>query len=302
MPIRLALCTACIDALRSEVVEVEIRHLRAFAAVARCRSFSRAAQELLITQPALSRTIAQLEGALSVRLLERTSRRVEPTDAGAEFLQEAQRAIASFDRALNTARHRASLRLGFSWLLPAPWAQRTIRSFEGATGAAVALTRTDDPLRALRQHVVDVAVVRGDMDLAEPLETVRLYEEARFAVCARESPLAGRTHLDWSEVRQWRLVVNSVSGTTGPWSWPEDLRPKDIVETSNYDEWVETVAANRGIGIVPETARHRSPHPGLRFIALVDAPPVPVRLVYSSDGPGALVRRFVDAALEAARQ
>ncbi|MBQ0887104.1 LysR family transcriptional regulator [Streptomyces sp. RM72] len=302
MPIRLALCTTGINTLRSEGVEVEIRHLRAFAAVARCRSFSRAAQELLITQPALSRTIAQLERALSVRLLERTSRRVEPTDAGAEFLQEAERAIASFDHALNTARDRASLRLGFSWLLPAPWAQRTIKGFERATGASVTLSRTDDPLQALRQRVVDVAVVRGEMDLPQPLQTVRLCDEARFAVCARESPLAGRTHLDWGEVHHWRLIVNSVSGTTGPWSWPEDLRPKDIVETSNYDEWVETVAANRGIGIVPETAMRRSPHPALRFIALVDAPPVPVRLVYPPDGPRSLVRRFVDASLEAARR
>ncbi|MEV7991323.1 LysR family transcriptional regulator [Streptomyces sp. NPDC086077] len=281
-------------------MEVEIRHLRAFTAVARCRSFSRAAQELLITQPALSRTVAQLEAALGVRLLERTSRRVEPTDAGKEFLQQAEQVLASFDHALTTARQRAILRLGFSWLLPAPWAQRTIKSFEETTGASVTLSRTDDPLQALHERTVDIAVVRGDAASPQPLRTVWLYDETRFAVCARESPLADRDHLDWGEVRHWRLVVNSVSGTTGPWSWPEESRPEDIVETSNYDEWVETVAANRGIGIVPETARHRSPHPALRFIALTNAPPVPVRLVYLPDGPRILIRRFVDASLEAA--
>ncbi|MDI9832755.1 LysR family transcriptional regulator [Streptomyces sp. KAU_LT] len=280
-------------------MEIEIRHFRAFAAVARHRSFSRAADELLITQPALSRTVAQLEAALGVRLLERTSRRVEPTDAGTEFLREAERVLASFDHALTAARRLGVLRLGFSWLLPAPWAQRTIKAFEGSTGASVTLTRTDDPLEALRRRTVDIAVVRGDAAAPEPLRSVRLYDEPRFAVCARESPLAGRDHLDWDEVRDWRLIVNTVSGTTGPWSWPEESRPRDIVETANYDEWVETVAANRGIGIVPETARHRSPHPALRFVPLTDAPPVPVRLVHLPDGPRVLIRRFVDASLAA---
>jgi DNA-binding transcriptional LysR family regulator len=172
-------------------VDVEIRHLRAFAAVARCRSFSHAAQELSITQPALSRTIAQLEAALGVRLLDRTSRRVEHTDAGAAFLRQAERVIASFDDAVATARGRATLRLGFSWLLPAPWAQRTISSFEESTGASVTLVRTDDPVHALQQGSVDVAVVRGDAARPRPVRTVRLYEEARYAVCARQSP-AGR--------------------------------------------------------------------------------------------------------------
>jgi hypothetical protein len=60
----------------------ELRHLRAFVAVARSGSFTRAAGQLLITQPALSRTIQQLESALAVRLLERTSRHVELTAAG----------------------------------------------------------------------------------------------------------------------------------------------------------------------------------------------------------------------------
>ncbi|MET7438785.1 LysR family transcriptional regulator [Streptomyces sp. NPDC004082] len=282
-------------------MDVEIRHLRAFAAVARCRSFSHAARELSITQPALSRTIAQLEAALGVRLLDRTSRRVEHTDAGAAFLPQAERVIASFDDALGAARGRATLRLGFSWLLPAPWAQLTISSFEESTGASVTLVRTDDPVQALQQGSVDVAVVRGDAARPRPVRTVPLYDEARYAVCARQNPLAGRDHLDWADVRHWRLVVNTLTGTTGPWSWPAEQRPTDIVETANYDEWVETVAAGRGIGIVPETARHRTPHPALRFVALTNAPPVPVSLIHLPDGPRSLVRRFIDSSLATAR-
>ncbi|MGW2768414.1 LysR family transcriptional regulator [Streptomyces sp. NPDC001275] len=278
-------------------MDVEFRHLRAFTSVARHRSFSRAAEELLITQPALSRTIAQLEGNLSVRLLDRSSRHVELTDTGAEFLVHAERVLATLDEALAVASRHVMLRLGFSWLLPDPWAQQAVSRFEENTGASVVLTRTDDPLQALRQRTVDIALIRGDIDVPRGARTVHLYDELRVAVCSEHCDLARIGHLDWSDVQHWPLVVNTVSGTTGPWSWPAEQRPAQIIETSNYDEWLETVAANRGIGIVPEVAQRRTQHPALRFVPLTDAPPSPVSLVYLPDAQRTLIRRFLDTAL-----
>ncbi|MEU1513859.1 LysR family transcriptional regulator [Streptomyces sp. NPDC005811] len=278
-------------------MDVELRHLRAFASVARHRSFSRAAEELLITQPALSRTIAQLEGQLSVRLLDRSSRHVELTDTGAEFLVQAERVLATMDQALAVVGQRVALRLGFSWLLPDPWAQRTISRFEESTGASVALTRTDDPLQALRRRTVDIALVRGEFDAPKEARITHLYDEPRIAVCSERCDLTRFGHLDWADVRYWPLVVNTVSGTTGPWSWPVDQRPTQIIETANYDEWLETVAANRGIGIVPEVAQRRTQHPAVRYLPLTDAPPIPVSLVHLPDAQRTLIRRFLDAAV-----
>ncbi|MFF4788673.1 LysR family transcriptional regulator [Streptomyces sp. NPDC001276] len=162
-------------------MDVEFRHLRAFTSVARHRSFSRAAEELLITQPALSRTIAQLEGNLSVRLLDRSSRHVELTDTGAEFLVHAERVLATLDEALAVASRHVMLRLGFSWLLPDPWAQQAVSRFEENTGASVVLTRTDDPLQALRQRTVDIALIRGDIDVPRGARTVHLSCASRCA-------------------------------------------------------------------------------------------------------------------------
>lgn len=279
-------------------MDVELRHLRAFACVARQLSFSRAAEELSITQPALSRTVAQLEGRLGVRLFERSSRHVELTDTGAEFLVRVERVLAGLDEALAVASRQVTFRLGFSWLLPDPWAQRTISRFEESTGATVALTRTDDPLRAVRQRALDVAVVRGEVDAPRGVRVVRLFDEPRVAVCSEHCALARMNHLDWSDVRRWPLVVNTVSGTTGPWSWPPELRPPRIVETANYDEWLETVAADRGIGIVPEVARHRTRHSSVRFVPLTGAPPIPVSLVHLADARRTLTRRFLEAAVQ----
>lgn len=279
---------------------VELRHLRAFEAVARLKSFTQAADEISITQPALSRTIQQLEDALGVALLDRSSRHVETTQAGRAFLDHVERALAELERGFGAVRRQASVRLGFSWLLPDPWAQDTVASFERATGTEVTLIRTDDALTAVRQGKVDVAVVRGQLT-STAVRVVHLFNESRVAVCAVHSALADRAELDWAEVPRWPLVVNTASGTTGPWSWPAGEGPETIVETTNFDEWIESVAADRGIGVIPDVAVRRNIHPGVRFIALRGAPQSPVSLAFLPRARNAVLRRFVEAALESAR-
>ncbi len=101
-------------------MDVELRHLRAFTAVANHRSFTAAGRELLITQPALTRTVQQLEAALGVRLLERTSRSVQLTDVGRDFLDRTRAVLADLDGAILAARGQRELRLGFQWVLPDP--------------------------------------------------------------------------------------------------------------------------------------------------------------------------------------
>jgi DNA-binding transcriptional LysR family regulator len=283
-------------------MDVELRHFRAFAAVARERSFTRAAERLLITQPALTRTIQQLEAALQVRLVDRTSRHVELTEAGAEFLEHAERILGAVEQALAAARRQATVRLGFSWLMPDPWAQDTMAGFARATSHAVRPVRCDDPLASLQQGAIDVALIRGEAHAPRAVSVIRLFDETRVAACSEHSPLASYPVLDWSDVPAWPLVVNTVSGTTGPWSWPDGAGPREIVETANYDEWLETVAANRGIGVCPETAMRRNGHPAVRFIPLAHAPPSPVSLAFISRDQQSLTRTFIEAAVAAANQ
>lgn len=277
---------------------VELRHLRSFEAVARLRSFTQAAADLAITQPALSRTVRQFENALGVMLFDRSTRHVELTGAGRALLEYVERALAELERGLDAVRQQSSVRLGFSWLLPDPWAQRTVTRFEQTTGITVDLVRTDDPLTAVQQGKVDIALVRGPVR-SSALRMVHLFDESRVAACSARSALARRTALDWHEVPSWPLVVNIVSGTTGPWSWPQDERPDTIVETANFDEWLECVAADRGIGVVPDVAMRRNIHPAVRFIPVRGAPPSPVTLVFLPHVHEALLRRFVDIALKA---
>lgn len=280
-------------------MDVELRHLRAFLAVARVGSFTRAAQQLLITQPALTRTVQQLESALQVTLLDRTSRHVELTDVGREFYGRTDRILADLDLALVSVKKQVTVRLGFSWLLPDPWAQQTVGRFESTSGNTVALVRVDDSLAALEQRTIDVALVRGEIPATSEARRVHLFDEVRVAICSERSELAGRAVLDWSEIPRWPLVVNTLSGTTGPWSWPDGDGPRHVVETGNFDEWLESVAADRGIGVVPDVAMRRNIHSAVRYVPITNAPPVPVWLAFLPHTHESLMRQFVEAALAA---
>ncbi|MEV6674878.1 LysR family transcriptional regulator [Streptomyces sp. NPDC051162] len=274
----------------SDLSGVELRQLRFFAAVAEERSFTYAAARLGIGQPALTRAVQALEEALGARLLDRTTRRVEPTEAGRRLHEELSGLLPRLDDALRAPAEGTVLRLGFTWLLPEECA-RLVERFRAATGAGVRLVRRDAALAGLDTGETDVAVLRGE----EP-EGVRsrvLFHEERVAAVARTSPLARRRVLGWAELAGLPLVVNTVSGTTRPELWPESDRPRVACTAGNFDEWVESVAADHGVGVAPRAAADRYTHPGVRFVRLKDAPPVPVRLAVPARGAHPLAERLL---------
>jgi DNA-binding transcriptional LysR family regulator len=279
--------------LCSPGMDVELRHLRAFVAVTGHRSYTAAGRELLIGQPALTRTVQQLEAAVGVRLLERTSRSVQLTAAGQDFLDQVRSVLADLDRAILAARGEQELRLGFQWVLPDPWATAAITGFEQATGATVTLLRRDDVDTDLATGDLDVAITRTRLTAAGTVQTP-LFDEDRVAAVSTRSLLAGRDRLDWLELAAHPVVVNTVSGTTQPESWPAERRPRRVVPCGNYDEWLHLVAAGRGVGALPRSAARAGAHPGVTFVPLTGAPPVPVLLAHRPRPSNPLVRRFVD--------
>src|SRR5437870_7509201 len=83
---------------------IELRHLRSFVAVAEELNFSRAAERLYLSQPALSRQIRTLERVVGCELLRRSTHRVELTLAGAALLDRARPVLAALDEAVAAAR------------------------------------------------------------------------------------------------------------------------------------------------------------------------------------------------------
>jgi DNA-binding transcriptional LysR family regulator len=277
-------------------MDVEVRHLRAFAAVAEEESFTYAALRLRITQPALSRTVQQLESILGVQLIRRTSKSFELTEDGALFLGHVRTTLSSLDRGVAAARGNTTITLGFSWLLPTPWAQDTARYLQENAGVEVSFTRVDAPAQPLVRGDVDAAVLRSPVPhgLLDKPRTIKLFEEPRVLVCSHRSPLAVGFPVRWEDVPQRPLVINVLNGTTTPDLWPNNT--PEVVETRSYDEWIETVAADRGVGVVPDIARTRGTHPGIVFVPLIGAPPVTVWLSIADHVPDNHARAILDAA------
>ncbi len=93
-------------------MDVEIRHLRSFVAVAEERNFTRAAERLHLAQPALSVQIRQLEERMGVRLVERTTRRVALTPAGEALLERARALLDGVASAVQQVQDTAAGRTG----------------------------------------------------------------------------------------------------------------------------------------------------------------------------------------------
>ena len=105
---------------------IELRHLRAFVAVADDLSFSRAAQRLFISQPALSRQIRGLERLVGCDLFRRSTQRVELTLAGEALLTRARALLADLDDAISVTRSVGGELAGRMALLWEPWARASV--------------------------------------------------------------------------------------------------------------------------------------------------------------------------------
>jgi DNA-binding transcriptional LysR family regulator len=182
-------------------MDLDLRRLRYFVAVAERLSFRAAAEELRIGQPALSRQIAALEQELGVTLLERDRRGVALTAAGEQLLQDAEPLMRSADEAMRRVHraHRGSRRLvvGFrSGIVPTP----VVRAFGERWPEVTVDVRGlewDDQERLITAGAVDVGFVRAPV-VPDGLRLTPLFREPRLVALPGTS--AAPT---WSIGRCW---------------------------------------------------------------------------------------------------
>ncbi|MEU1201530.1 LysR family transcriptional regulator [Streptomyces sp. NPDC005813] len=273
-------------------MSIELHHLRGFLALADEKHFTRAAKRMNVSQPTLSRNIRRLETLLGRRLLERTTRQVTLTPAGETLYDRLQVLLPQMEAALRLEPDDDTFRVGFAWGFPTGWPQEVIAHFEEETGVSVQAHRHDAKLAGVDRGDADIAILRGRLR-APGMEAVTLLHERRVAAVSTRSELAERHEISWREIADQQLVINEVSGTTDLTDWPTDHRPGISVVCSNFDEWLEAVAANKGVGIVPEFVGRQHVHSFVSFLAIPDAPTVPLNLVYPSNAGHPLIPRFV---------
>jgi DNA-binding transcriptional LysR family regulator len=182
---------------------MDMRQLTSFVALADDLHFSKAANRLNITQPALSQQIARLEAEVGVQLFSRNPKHVALTDAGRVFLTEANETLRHLDHAITMARRAQAGQIGrlsVAFVEGAPILPSLISAYSSAMPDVMVEMKemiTGDQVDAIGEGKIDVGILRP-LNLGRNLEYIVVHREAYKVALPRRHPLA--------QFKQIRLV------------------------------------------------------------------------------------------------
>ena len=291
------------DGSPAPLPELDLKRLRYFVILAEELHFGRAAQRAFIAQPALSRTIKQLEDQLGVPLFTRSSRHVELTDAGRQLADDARSLLASADamceRVLRAAEAPASLTVGFfTGDNTLGGAMREFTAVHPETVIAVRRIYWHNQTRAVLDGTVDVALVHLPID-DEGLRFELLHSEPRYAVLAADHPLADAGRVSIHDLQQDPVVLHH--GASPAWEAFHNFDPRPDgraarrgPEVTCLEEKLEVIATGHAISFLPEsTASWLKTQSGIASILVTDMPPTEVGVAWSIEREDQVVLDFV---------
>lgn len=262
-------------------MDLDLRKLRYFVAVAEHRNFGRAAQALFIAQPVLSRQIRAFEQELGCSLFTRTTRSVELTPAGQTLYDEASKITTAVDVALRRVheaqRGEQRIVVGFS---PGLHVSDAIRAFtESRPGVEIDVLRLswwerDAPLRDGRVHV---GYLRRPFD-DSGLRTLPIGHETKVACLPVTHPLAARRALTTADLEGEPIL---------------DGRTRRM---PSLEEKFELIASGQAIALVPVSVAGSYSRPDLVYVPVTDALPVETCLAVPENDRADAVRDFLEIA------
>ena len=287
---------------------MELRHLRYFVALADSLNFGRAAAQLRIAQPSLSQQIRQLEAELQAGLFVRTTRRVQLTEAGRLFLEEARELLAHADRAAVVARRASlgdagTLRVGYAHWMDNARILASLESFHQRHPAIqfeLQIAGVHQQIAALRDERLDVGFVR--LPVGEPsLASEILLSEPFLAALPVRHRLASRQRLAVSDLAHEAFIL--LPRATVPTFHDLVLKlcrearyvPKVPYKIDHPQMVLGLVATGIGISLVPRSVRKTRPR-GVVFRPLRPSPRIlQTALCWRRDAASPLIADFVRA-------
>ncbi len=278
--------------------DLDLRKLRYFVAVARLLHFGRAADELHIAQPVLSRQIRALEREVGAPLFARDSHGVTCTDAGRQLLDDAVPLLAAAEaaqrRVIRATRGPARLTVGFRAGIVVTTAVRLFTADHPDVTVDVHRLDWDDQSETLLDGRVDIAYVRLPID-ERGLRVLPLYTEPRVAALAADHRLAGKESITATDLAGEPIV------------WHENMalfpnrpaQPASGHRVMSVEDKLEHVAAGRGVSFLPESAAAYYARPDISYVPVPELPPDQVCLATDEARHPPLVTAFVRAARQA---
>ncbi len=276
-------------------MDLDLRKVRYFVTVADRLHFGRAAEELHIAQPVLSRQIRALEQDLGAALLTRDRHGVALTDAGRQLLADAGPLLASAHAARRrvtvAARGSRRLMVGFrAGIAVAPAVQQFATRHPDVL-VDVQRIEGDDQAPMLLDGRVDVAYVRLPID-ETGLHVTPVYTEPRVAVLPVGHRLAGKEQITEADLAGEPLLWHT-DASTQPTKRPH---PNAGYLVRGVDETLEHVAAGRGISFLARSATVFYSHPNISYVPVPDLAPDQVCLAVAASRTSPVVDDFVTAA------
>lgn len=262
-------------------MNITLRQLQAFIAVAIDGNFTRAAQRLHIAQSAVSVLVRELEAELRVRLFDRTTRRVELTEAGREFRGSAEKLIADLEYAVRNThdlveRKRGRLSVAAPPLLAAALLPPVVAAFaRDHPGVRVTLldAGTDQIVARVKSGEADIGVGTFAAD-DEGLTRVRLARDTLMLFCQAGHPLAAIARPAWSALRDAPLItLTPDSGIRALVEQGYQAAGLDLpiaYEVSQISTALALVEVGLGVSVLPAYAMAWSPAAGVAARPLAD--------------------------------
>lgn len=266
---------------------MELRHLRTFRAVAEELHFSRAAARLHVAQPALSRTIMDLESELGVRLLERNSRGVALTEAGSLFLERVKCILDDTQTAVSETQRRSRgetgiLRIGFIGTLSFELLPRLLRVYRAAFPAVELVLRELGPTRQRAEILagtLDCGFIGLTSQTLDPeLEMTLAAEDSLVAALPDTHRLAGNGTVRLIDLRNeaFYLTARSNAPAYNPWliglCQNAGFEPRVSFEVDRSATVLNYIAAGFGVSVFPSRIAALAT-PGVVFLPLGDPLP-----------------------------
>jgi len=285
----------------SDSVDLDLRVVRYFVAVAEHGHFGRAAAALHITQPSLSRQIRGLEKQVGAALLHRSAQGSALTDAGQVFLTRARDLLDDAARTLTHTRAAARPRritIGYTTNLVVTPAVRELRDRCPDADVRVVHLPWNGAYPALMDHRVDIAVTRLPIP-RDGIETTVLYREDRVLLLSRRHRLAHRTFVEFDDIATEPMP--RVSDPVWDAFWRVDPRPDgrpapDGPLLDDVSELFDYLAEGRAVLIAPADSRAPDLQPELMTIPLRGIGPGEVALARRHGETTKLVDIFTDCA------
>jgi DNA-binding transcriptional LysR family regulator len=285
--------------------QMELRHLRYFAAVASALNFTRAAQKLRVAQPALSRQIRQLEDELGVKLLERNHHAVRLTEAGKAFWQEAAALLKQSEQAVRVARESnqpkgGQLNLGYIWGLfhtIVPEALERFRTHSPDTAVHLFDLSPQQQREALHEGRLDAGFVGFEADTAG-LQKRKVGSCTFVAVLPKEHRAARKTLVPLASLADEFFL--GISDQTYPAASRyvteacerAGFKPKFLQMVERGYTILGLVATKCGVALVPASLK-AMPHPGIVFRSLEEPPVADLYLAWQAPNPAQPLARLL---------